>query len=180
MSFATVNLHLKRAMSKASGEPTLELLRRVTDWEWTIGLDAALLQDQFYTGTTLSVPVTPSELAAHRTALRHFVASRELSRDGLTVLTAVQLKLERAFDDSDDVSDRRLVDLDATEVIVLAVAHLGIARHHQSRRDPSEATLHRLLGGRLLDRVEDSATVPDVFGGDSPTALLPGGTPPAG
>jgi len=114
MSFATVNLHLKRAMSKASGEPTLELLRRVTDWEWTIGLDAALLQDQFYTGTTLSVPVTPSELAAHRTALRHFVASRELSRDGLTVLTAVQLKLERAFDDSDDVSDRRLVDLDAT------------------------------------------------------------------
>jgi hypothetical protein len=167
-------------MSKASAEPTLELLRRVTDWEWTIGLDAALLQDQFYTGTLLSVPVSGSELAAHRTALRHFVASRDLSRDGLTVLTAVQLKLERAFDDSDDGSDRRTVDLDATEVIVLAIANLGIAHHYRSRRDRSEATLHRLLGGQLLERVEDSPAVPDGFDENGTSALLPGSNPSAG
>jgi hypothetical protein len=167
-------------MTKATPDPTLELLRRVTDWEWTIGLDAALLQDQFYTGAKLPVPVTRSELAAHRSALRHFVASRDLSRDGLTVLTAVQLKLERAFDDSDDDAGRRIIDLDATEVVVLAIAHLWSARDHQSRQDRSEATLHRLLGGGLLERVEESAVVPDVFGETDTAALLPGSNPSAG
>lgn len=170
------NLHSKRAMSKASVEPTLEFLRQVTDREWTIGVDAALLQDRFYSGLQLSVPVRRSELAAHRTALRHFVARRDVSRDGLTILTAVQLKLERAFDDVGDEPPQQTVDLDATEVLVLAIAQFGLAQYHQARRNPREATLHRLLGGALLDFVDESPAVPDPFDENEGWDLLPGRT----
>lgn len=167
-------------MSKALGEPTLELLRQVTDRDWTIGVEVALLQDRFYSGQQLSVPVRRSELAAHRNALRHFVACRDLSKDGLTILTAVQLKLERAFDDVDADAPRQSVELDVTEVLVLAIAQFGAAQHYRERRNHREATVHRLLGETLLAQVEDSSAVPNVLGEWKRVGLLPGGGVSAG
>lgn len=165
-------------MSKASSDPTLELVRPVLDWEWSLGIDAALLHDEFYTGARLAIAISPSELDAHRRALRHFVEAEDISTDGLTVLTAVQLKLERAFDD--DHARDHPVDLDVTEVLVLAIAQLRLAKYHMLRQNQSKSTLHRLLGGRLLDRVEESQRFPDVFGDRRKSELFPATNPSAG
>ncbi|HKL27928.1 MAG TPA: hypothetical protein VJ898_01555 [Natrialbaceae archaeon] len=156
-------------MSKASHGASLELVRRVTDVEWRVGVDAALLHDHLYTGSQFSVPITASELAVHRRALRHVVEHRDVSSDGLTVLTAIQLRLEIAFDDldeSDGPAPRTTVDLDGTEILALATAHFGAADHAGSAPEVEDATLHRLLGRRLLDRIEDVTP---------PAAVLPHG-----
>lgn len=162
-------------MPEASSEPSLELVRPVLDWEWNLGIDAALLHDEFYTGARLAIPVSPSELDAHRGALRYFVETEDVATDGLTVLTAVQLKLERAFDD--ESAQEQAVELDVTEVLVLAIAQLRFAKYHLLRRNHSKSTLHRLLGGRLLDRVDESNRFPDIFGDRGKAELVPGGSP---
>lgn len=173
MPSARVYFHLKRAMSDASTEQSLELVRRVTDVEWRVGADAALLRDRLYTGSRYSIPITASELAVHRRALRHMVEHRDLSQDGLTVLTAVQLQLELAFDDLDGRDDhdgqaaQATVELDGTEVFALATAHLGAASTARSGADDQEpeydATRHRLIGRRLLDRIGDDTPAKDVL-----------------
>lgn len=134
-----------------------------------MGVDAALLHDRLYTGSLYSIPITASELVAHRRALRYVVEHRDVSSDGLTVLTAIQLRLEIAFDDSDDPdgpAPRATVELDGTEILALATAHFGAADHAGSVPEVEDATLHRLLGRRLLDRIEDVTP---------PAAVLPHG-----
>jgi len=180
---ARVYFYLNRAMSDASTERSLELVRRVTDVEWRVGADAALLRDRLYTGSVCSITITASELAVHRRALRHMVEHRDLSQDALTVLTAVQLKLELAFDDLAGPDDhegqnaRATVELDGTEVFALATAHLGAASSGRSRVDAHnhdhnhehdhghehDATRHRLIGRRLLDRIGDDTPARDVL-----------------
>lgn len=172
---ARVYFHLKRAMSDASTERSLELVRRVTDVEWRVGADAALLRDRLYTGSRCSITITASELAVHRRALRHMVENRDLSQDGLTVLTAVQLQLELAFDDLDGLADhdgqnaQTTVELDGTEVFALATAHLGAASNGRSRGDDHDhdhehdATRHSLIGRRLLDKIGDDTPARDVL-----------------
>ncbi|MFT4890754.1 MAG: hypothetical protein ACI9YT_001675 [Halobacteriales archaeon] len=155
-------------MSDANTEQSLELVRRVSDVEWRVGADAALLRDRLYTGSRYSIPITASELAVHREALRNMVEHRDLSQDGLTVLTAVQLQLELAFDDLDDgtgANAQATVDLDGTEVFALATAHLGAASNAGSGRDghDHDETLHRRLGHRLLDRIGDETPATDVL-----------------
>ncbi|MFW5919320.1 MAG: hypothetical protein ACOCSF_03880 [Halanaeroarchaeum sp.] len=145
-------------MSKVGSGASLELVRRVTDVQWRVGVDAALLHDQFYTGSRYSIPITESELAVHRRALRHLVRHRDVSTDSLTVLTAIQLRLEIAFDDLDEndgSTPRTTVELDGTEILALAAAHFGAADHEGYVPGVEDATIHRLLGRRLLDRIED-------------------------
>jgi hypothetical protein len=149
-----------RVSPNATTGPTFEFIRRVPDEEWTLDVDVAILRDRLYTGTQLSIPVTTAELVAHRSAIRRLLDVRDVSRDGTTVLTAVQLRLERAFDDVDPGIGQTVVDLDATEVVALATAHFGMANRHHSRREDEIATRHRSLGQRMLDWIaEDSAVV---------------------
>jgi len=151
---------VSKARAQPTADPAFEFIREVPAEEWTLDVDVAVLRDRLYTGTLLSIPVTTSELVAHRSAIRRLLEVSDVSRDGTTVLTAVQLRLELAFDDVDPGIGQTVVDLDATEAVALATAHFGMANRYHSRREDDIATRHRSLGQRILDWIaEDSAVV---------------------